>query len=103
MDPSRKSSRPGRHPGKTHRTVSGGSVKENNMRNIRWGRIIGGGFLVELALFAIAIPVFALGAQDTLNYIVPPAAFIASIVVGIWVARKSAGRPILHGTLAGVV
>src|SRR5262249_25336413 len=93
----------GRHPGTTERTVSRGSVKENNMRDIRWGRIIGGGFLVELALFAIAIPVFALGAQGSLNYIVPPAAFIASIFGGVWVARKPPGRPVLHGTLAGVV
>jgi len=83
--------------------VSRGSVKENNMRKLRWGRIIGGGFLVELVLFAIAIPVFALGAQGSLNYIVPPAAFIASIVVGVWVARKAPGHPVLHGTLAGVV
>src|SRR6516165_12109316 len=103
MDPSRKSSRPGRNRGKTHGTVPRGSVKENNMRNIRWGRIIGGGFLVELALFAVAIPVFAVGAQASLKYIVPPAAFIASIVVGVWVARKAPGRPVLHGTLAGVV
>ena len=73
------------------------------MRNIRWSRIIAGGFLVELALFAVAIPVFAVGAQASLKYIVPPAAFIASIVVGVWVARKAPGRPVLHGTLAGVV
>src|SRR5215467_5619157 len=63
MDPSRKSSRPGRHSGTTHRTLPRGS----------------------------------------LNYSVPPAAFIASIVVGVWVARKAPGRPVLHGTLAGVV
>jgi hypothetical protein len=72
------------------------------MKNIRWGWILLGGFLAELAIFAIVIPVSLFAGQKSLLYSAPPASFVAAFVFGIWVARKAPGRPVLHGALVGM-
>ena len=41
--------------------------------SIQWGRIFLAAFLMELVLFAIAIPLFLSGAGRVLVYVVPPA------------------------------
>lgn len=71
--------------------------------NIRWGWILLGGFLAELAVFVVVIPLSLLVGQQSLLYTAPPASFIAALVFGIWVARKARQRCVLHGTLVGVV
>ena len=73
------------------------------MKNIRWGWILLGGFLAELAIFVIVIPLSLLAGQESLLYSAPPASFVAALVFGIWVARKAPQRRVLHGTLVGVV
>jgi hypothetical protein len=73
------------------------------MKNIRWGWILLGGFLAELAIFVIVIPLGLLAGQQSLLYSAPPASFAATFVFGIWVARKASERRVLHGTLVGVV
>ena len=72
------------------------------MKNIRWGWILLGGFLAELAVFVLVIPLSLLAGQDSLLYSAPPASFAATVVFGIWVARKAPQRPVLHGALVGV-
>jgi putative membrane protein (TIGR04086 family) len=71
------------------------------MKNIRWGWILLGGFLAELAIFVIVIPLSLLAGQKSLLYSAPPASFLATFVFGIWVARKAPQRPVLHGALVG--
>lgn len=73
------------------------------MKNIRWGWILLGGFLAEFAIFVLVIPLSLLAGQDSLLYSAPPASFVATLVFGMWVARKAPQRPLLHATLVGLV
>jgi hypothetical protein len=68
---------------------------------IRWGRVLFGGFLIELVLALITVPFFALGRTEVLPNFVLPATAIAAVVAGMWVARR-VERPILHGALTGL-
>ena len=72
------------------------------MKIIRWGWILLGGFLAELAVFLIVIPLSLLAGQKSLLYSAPPASFVATFVFGIWVARKASQQRVLHGVLVGV-
>jgi hypothetical protein len=72
------------------------------MKNFRWGWILMGGFLAELAIFAIAIPLSLLLGQESLLYSAPCASFAAALAFGLRVARKAAQRHVLHGALVGV-
>jgi hypothetical protein len=65
--------------------------------------ILLGGFLAELTIFVIVIPLSLLSGQQSLLYSAPPASFAAALVFGLWVARKAQGLRVLHGTLVGVV
>lgn len=71
------------------------------MKRIRWGWILLGGFLAELAVFVVVIPLSLLAGQQSLLYSAPPASFAATFVFGRWVARKAPQRPVLHGVLVG--
>ena len=73
------------------------------LKNIRWGWILRGGFLAELAVFVIVIPLSLLAGQASLIYSAPPASFAATFVFGIWAARKASQRRVLHGALVGLV
>jgi hypothetical protein len=73
------------------------------MKTIRWGWILLGGFLAELGIFVIVIPLSLVAGQESLLYSAPPASFAATFVFGMWVARKAPQRRVLHGTLVGVL
>jgi putative membrane protein (TIGR04086 family) len=73
------------------------------MKNIRWGWILLGGFLAELAIFVIVIPLSLLFGQESLVYSAPPASFVAAFALALWVAKKAPQRRVLHGALVGVV
>jgi hypothetical protein len=68
---------------------------------IRWWRLIGGGFFIELALTAVAIVFYSTGQEQLLTMVVPPATLVVAVVFGAWAARGTAS-PLLNGTLAGV-
>jgi hypothetical protein len=70
---------------------------------IRWGRVLFGGFLVEVTLFAITIPVFLFAGTDGILVMVVPALFVVDFLFGYWVARKVQSHLALHGLLVGVV
>ena len=74
-----------------------------SMKGVRWGWILLGGFLAEVAIFVIVIPLSLLMGQQSLLYSAPPASFAAAFVFGLWVARKARERRVLHGTLVGVI
>ena len=73
------------------------------MKGICWGWILLGGFLAELAIFVIVIPLSLLVGQQSLLYSAPPASFVATFVFGVWVASKTPQWRVLHGALVGVV
>lgn len=73
------------------------------MKHIRWGWILLGGFLGELAVFVMVIPLSLVAGQGSLVYSAPPASFVATLLFGLWVGTKAPQRPLLHGTLVGVV
>jgi putative membrane protein (TIGR04086 family) len=70
--------------------------------SIQWGRVLLAAFLMELVLIAIAVPLTLSGEGRTLVYVVPPASFIATFAVTVWLGRKIASRPVLHGALIGI-
>jgi putative membrane protein (TIGR04086 family) len=72
------------------------------MKKIRWGWILLGGFLAELAIFVIVIPLSLVAGQGSLLYSAPPASFAAAFVFGVCVANKASDRRVVHGALVGV-
>jgi hypothetical protein len=73
------------------------------LSRIRWLRVVMGGFLVEVLLIAIAIPVTLAFGQTPLLYVVPPACLVMTFIFGWWAARKVESGFVLHGTLVGIV
>ncbi len=71
--------------------------------SIQWGRVLLAAFLMELVLFAIAVPLFLSGAGRVLVYVVPPAALIATFAITVWLGRRITSKFVLHGVLIGVV
>jgi hypothetical protein len=71
--------------------------------SIQWGRVFLAAFLMELALFAIAIPLFLSGAGRVLVYVVPPASLLATFAFTVWLGRRIKSKFVLHGVLIGVV
>jgi hypothetical protein len=71
--------------------------------SIQWGRIVLAAFLMELVLFAIAIPLNLSGARRVALYVVPPAALIVTFAFTVWLGRGISSKLILHGVLIGVV
>jgi hypothetical protein len=70
--------------------------------SIQWGRVLIAAFLMELVLVAIAIPLTLSGQDGALNYVVPPASFVATFAITVWLGRRFTSRPILHGALIGL-
>jgi hypothetical protein len=71
------------------------------VNGIHWGRVLAGGFLAELCVFAIVFPTQAVFGQT---------AFLASILVAsaampclfaMWVTRRVRTNFLLHGVLVG--
>src|ERR1700690_2181497 len=70
---------------------------------IRWGRILIGGLLAEVALI---LPIFSLWLRlgdNFLHYTAPPGSFVMCFLGALWVCRRIESHFILHGTLVGVV
>ena len=60
------------------------------------------GFLVELAIFAVFIPVFLLLGEQPSIYTAVVASFAMTFLFAMWVGRKLESRFVLHGMLVGV-
>jgi putative membrane protein (TIGR04086 family) len=75
----------------------------NTPAGIRWLRILLGGFLAEVLVIALVIPVSLLFGKNTLAYTAPAASLLACFVFAIWVGRRLESRFVLHGALVGVV
>jgi hypothetical protein len=70
--------------------------------SLQWGRILLAAFLMELVLFAIAVPLTMHGARQVALYTVPPAALVATYLFTVWLGRGIASKLVLHGALIGV-
>jgi hypothetical protein len=70
---------------------------------IQWGRVLLAAFLMELALFAIAVLLNLRGERRVALYVVPPAALFATFGFTIWLGRGIASKLVLHGVLIGIV
>lgn len=71
--------------------------------HLQWGRIVLSAFVMEVALFAIAVPLFMSGRGDVNLYVIPPASLLLTYLVTVWIGRGFASRFVLQGTLVGVV
>ena len=70
---------------------------------LRWGRVLLGGFLAELAVFAIVFPVQYLFGQQAFLVSIPLASALMPFIFAIWVARRLESGFVLHGALVGLV
>ena len=69
--------------------------------SIRWGRIIAGAILLEIALIILFVPLMTLADISKLAPYAGIATLGLGFLAGRWVAGKVPGA--LHGTLAGVL
>ena len=70
---------------------------------LRWRRVLVGGFLAELLVFAIVFPVLFLFGQAAFLASVPIASALMPFILAVWVGRRIESRFVLHGALVGVV
>ena len=71
--------------------------------SIQWGRILLVAFLMELVLFAIAVPLFLTGRGRVSLYVVPPAALIATFAFTVRLGGRIKSMFVMHGVLIGAV
>jgi putative membrane protein (TIGR04086 family) len=69
---------------------------------MRWGRIIVGGFIAEVLLMVVAVPVFSIGGQSMLNWTAVIGSTVTSFIAALWVARRAESSVVLHGALTGL-
>jgi len=72
------------------------------MSDIRWGWVLLGALLANVAVTLLIVPIALIDGQEHLDYVAPPASFVGVLVVGYWIARKAPQRAVLHGLLVGV-
>src|SRR5258706_4133492 len=70
---------------------------------LRWGRVLVGGFLAELLVFAIVLPVLYLFGQRAFLAAILVASAAMPFIFAVWVGRHVESRFVLHGALVGLV
>jgi putative membrane protein (TIGR04086 family) len=70
---------------------------------IHWGRILLGGFLAELLVFAIVFPTRTLFGQEAFLASILIASALMPFLFAVWVGRRIDSRFVLHGALVGLV
>ncbi|MGA8221830.1 MAG: hypothetical protein WB780_09280 [Candidatus Acidiferrales bacterium] len=70
---------------------------------IRWGRILLGGLLAEIALILAIVPLGLRLGDSFLHYAAGPGSFIVCFLGALWVCRRVDSHFILQGTLVGAV
>jgi hypothetical protein len=73
------------------------------MKDIRWGWVLLGALLANVAVTAIITPIAIVNGPERLGYVAPPASFVGVLLVGWWIARKAPQRAVLHGLLVGLI
>jgi hypothetical protein len=75
----------------------------NTTARIHWVRALIGGFLAELSVFSVVIPVALVYGQHPLLYVAPPASLVACFLFALWVGRRVDSQFVWHGILVGAV
>ncbi len=75
----------------------------SQLEKIHWLRVVLGGFLAEVLVIVLVIPISLKFGQEPLVYAAPIASLISCFLFGFWVARRVESRFVLHGVLVGVV
>jgi hypothetical protein len=70
---------------------------------IHWGRVLLGGFLAELMVFAIVFPTRHLFGQQAFLVSILIASALMPFLFAVWVGRRIDSRFVLHGVLVGLV
>ena len=70
---------------------------------IRWGRILAGGLLAEIALILAIVPAGLKLGDTFLHYTAGPGSFIFCFLGAWWTCRRVESRFVMHGVLVGVV
>ena len=70
---------------------------------IRWGWVLVGGLVAEIALMLFVPIQFLPGGETALLYLVVPLCLAATGLAGYWIARKADTARVLHGGLVGAV
>ena len=70
---------------------------------IHWGRVLLGGFLAELLVFAIVFPARHFFGQSAFLASILIASAAMPFVFALWVARRIESGFVLHGALVGLV
>ena len=73
------------------------------MKRIRWGRVLAGGFLSELAVIAVFIPATALLGEVPGQYTAVAGSLVMPLLFGLWTARNAEAYFVLHGIMVGVI
>jgi hypothetical protein len=75
----------------------------NTSARIHWLRVLLGGFLAEVSLIALVIPVSLLFGKQTVPYVALLGSLLTCFLFAIWVGRCIDSRFVLHGILVGFV
>jgi hypothetical protein len=70
---------------------------------IHWGRVVVGGFLAELCVFAIVFPTRHFFGQQAFLVSILIACAVMPFLFAIWVGKHIESGFVLHGALVGVV
>jgi hypothetical protein len=68
-----------------------------------WVRVIIGGFLAEVSVIVLVIPISLLFGQHVLLYVAPAASLLTCFLFAWWVGRRIDSGFVWHGILVGVV
>src|SRR4029450_9355276 len=84
-------------------TLSTGARPLDDSTKVRWGRIVAGAVLLELALIIVFVPLISVVGLDRLIPFVVAGCFVFGFACGWWVARRLRGRQVFHATAAGIL
>jgi hypothetical protein len=73
------------------------------LAELRWGRVIVGGFFAEVVVFAIVFPVLHFFGQQAFLASILVASFAMPFIFALWVCRRVTSHFVLHGALVGIV
>jgi hypothetical protein len=78
-------------------------VRSMNFTELRLGRVLLGGFLAELFVFAVVFPMLYLFGQRAFLASILIASAVMPFIFAMWVSKRVESRLVLHGGLVGVV
>ncbi len=78
-------------------------VTDSGRGDIRWGRILAGGIVAELGVFAIVFPVQHFLGQQAFLVSILVASFVLPFAAALWVCRRAGSQFALQGALVGLV